>query len=275
MSLDKLCCGKFVGKIYMQEREDFCPTVAAPWSTPTRFIGNASQLQFNNEVETITKKDYTTPGGGTACTVTTTELKIALTMECIKAWTLAEIGFLGTSQYQNLAAQTGILETHRVNAACDLIVTQRMIDTSTAATAPVVTDVGGATTYVAGVDYNVVYSGSGIEITEMTTIPVGSDIEITYDSPVQTLGEILTKSAKNYRLIFVGVNEAEGDRPVRFEVKNVKFTPTSSFDIIGDEFAMLEVEGSVLRDECLMGTNAAGDQLSQYGNFTFGPSNIS
>jgi hypothetical protein len=72
---------------------------------------------------------------------------------------------------------------------------------------------------------------------------------------------MLTNSGDAYRLVFEGLNEARSDKPVIAELFRNKFDPTSGLGLISDDFGVLSLTGSVLKDPA-----KAGAGISKYMN---------
>ena len=69
-------------------------------------------------------------------------------------------------------------------------------------------------------------------------------------------------AAKDYEMVFVGLNEARSGKPVRIEAYRVKFGPAQALALIsGDEHASLEVTGKLQAD-----TRKTGVGVSTYFN---------
>lgn len=117
----------------------------------------------------------------------------------------------------------------------------------------------GDTTYAVDVDY--VVGNSGIRILEAGSITDGESIKISYTSLATTEVELLTVEGKTYRLVWDGVNEADS-KPCPVELYRIKFSPASAMALLGDDFAELPLEFTVLMDETKSGTG-----ISKYGKF--------
>jgi hypothetical protein len=67
-------------------------------------------------------------------------------------------------------------------------------------------------------------------------------------SAVNTVLTTFTSAVKERALFFEGLNTANANKPVRVEVYRVIFDPVQSLDLINDELAQFELEGSALYD---------------------------
>ena len=107
-----------------------------------------------------------------------------------------------------------------------------------------------------GTDF--VRSSSGIVLLKTGTFTAG-DIEVGYEKPEQCRLEGLTDAAKNYELIFEGLNEANSNSPVTVKLNRLVFAPGTDWSLIGTEFASIEFDGELLSDD-----SVTGDGLSKF-----------
>ena len=82
---------------------------------------------------------------------------------------------------------------------------------------------------------------------------------VSYTPVAEDIIQTLTTAAQTYTLVFDGLNEAQSGKPVIITMHKVKFSPTSAFDVIGDDFAGLEMTADLLAD-----TTITTSGLSQY-----------
>src|SRR5690606_5533711 len=117
-------------------------------------------------------------------------------------------------------------EEHTVNAYEELIPFTNVPNKTTI----IVTD-EVASEYDVNVDYLV--TNAGILITENSSIPLNSEILISYDFGDNWVIEAQTASQKNFEVVLDGVNVGEeGERSVVLQAWRVKFAPTDSFALI-------------------------------------------
>ena len=126
--------------------------------------------------------------------------------------------------------------------------------TGTGAAATAVLSTAGA--LAVGTDF--VRSSSGIVLLKTGSFTAG-DIEVGYEKPEQCRLEGLTDAAKNYELIFEGLNEANSNSPVTVKLNRLVFAPGTDWSLIGTEFASIEFEGELLSDD-----SVTGDGLSKF-----------
>lgn len=85
---------------------------------------------------------------------------------------------------------------------------------------------------------------------------------VTYTRNPQYIIQALVNSGTEYEMIFDGLNEVDSGNPFVGRYFRVKFSPTSGFNRIGNEFAEMQLNLTVLKDE-----NRIGAGLSQYAEF--------
>lgn len=83
---------------------------------------------------------------------------------------------------------------------------------------------------------------------------------VTTASGTSTI-EALTSAAKEYDVVFEGLNEARSGKAVTFHAFRWKMGPANSLDLIGSDFGKLDVVGKLLADQTIV---TAG--LSKYFN---------
>lgn len=255
MAINDLCCSLFRGKVYLQREGS---------GNPLLEVGNVTSFEVSHDLTEVEQENYQTLGGRACYLQYINSVNLSATLGCLKARNIA-LALQGQGEYENIAAGSVVDELHTVTAECELIDFNRVPDKSVTI---VVTDDTGTTTYVEGTDY--IVRGSGIEIAEGTTIPLASDILVSYDYGANSLITALTSGQGTYKLVFDGVNQGEdGQRPVVFKAFRVRFSPTETLSLIGDEFATLEVTGEVLIDS----SRTSDAAQSQYYEVEFGKIN--
>lgn len=216
-------------------------------------VGNCSSLELGIEEETKEQQDYTSPGGGLYDSVSRiTGMTASLTLHDMTAENVA-MAIRGTVNTVTSAAVTEEAHTAYPGA---IVALNNVPDSAETIT---VTDSTGTTTYVKGTDYEL--GNSGILITTGGAITAGTEIKVSYTSKGGKEVEALTVAASTYRLYWDGINEADGE-PMPVELYRVKFSPAAALSLIGDEFAEMQIEAAVLKDD-----TKAGVGVSQYAKF--------
>ncbi len=212
-------------------------------------LGNASKLEIKVKEGRKQLKDYTKPGGGSYASVARVDsATLEMTLHDLNKTNVARAVF-GTE-----SVVTGA-------AVLDEVVTAYKGGISTlahpGATAVVVTNSAGTTTYVANADYEV--RPGGILILDAGTIADAASLKVDYSFATYNKVEALTSAAQTLELFFEGLNEANSGKPVLVDVYRAQLSPTKALALLGDDFADLEVEAEVLKDPTKTGVG-----ISQY-----------
>lgn len=104
----------------------------------------------------------------------------------------------------------------------------------------------GRVTLTAGTDYEA--TGSGIRILSTAQATNGQPLSINYTSAALDVVEALTATAKEYEVIFEGLNEARSGKAVTVRVYRSKLGAAQNIGLIGEDFGALEVTGKLLKD---------------------------
>jgi len=214
-------------------------------------IGNAPQLVFNAEEEKNELPDYENPGGGIVASVSRiSRVSATVTFNDLRPENL-EFLLRGTKTVVTGSAVTGESHTASLDGYVRL---NGIIDPAQPVT---VKDSVGTTTFAEGSDY--VIMRGGLHIPSTSAIPDNSTILVDYTSLSGNKVEALTAGGKEFTMYFDGLNEGKNNTPVIVTVHRVKPAPFSNLPFIGNDFAAVDVQIDVLKDETITGSN-----LSQY-----------
>lgn len=223
-----------VGKVYIREYGAQAPML---------HIGNVSAVDLGVTTDTKEQRDYTTVGGGTVAEVhRISGVELSVTLHDLDKGNISR-AFLGTAS--SVAAGT-VTNEAVVAYVGGLIPLMHPVDTTQAATV-----VNGATTYVAGDDYEL--SSGGIIILSGGDIDDGDTLSVTYKRLAHDNIEAITDNAKEYEIYFEGMNEAKDGRPVNVHIYRTKLSPTDKLSLINDDFASFTVKSKLLRDNSKSG----------------------
>lgn len=223
-----------VGPIYMRDRNG---------SRGARQIGNVSSLAFSVNEETKELMDYTSAGGGTRNEKRRiTGVEVSITMHDLSPENLAMAMYGETSE-----VAAGSVVDEAVTAKHDELV---LLD-NVGATSVVVKNQAGDTTYTVDTDYTV--TSSGIIVLSTGTIADDASLKVSYDYPAQDVVQGLTSDAGEYELIFEGINEARSGKQATVVAHRVRFGAAANLDLIGDDYAGLELTGKLLSDDSQVG----------------------
>lgn len=207
---------------------------------PLLFVGNVSQLDLGVEEDEQSLRDYTQPGGGEYDNVRrVSSVTLAMTQWDLSKENLSR-ALRGSSSSLAGAAITDEAVVARLGGLVELA---RLPDPAVALT---VTNTAGSTTYLLGTDYE--RTPSGFIPLESGAITEAQALEVSYTALATDVVEALRSADQSYRLVFEGLNEAESGRAVVVRINRAKFGPLQNLPLIGDGFASITVNGSVLAD---------------------------
>lgn len=214
-------------------------------------IGQTSKVDFSVDEEKKELADNENPGGGVADSVSRIKsVKIGLTVHRLSPENLG-IALRGSTATQSAGAVAD--EEHLSVRPGGLV---PFVKTPDPAVAIVVKNDAGTVTYTEGVDYLI--TRAGIVVTDGGGIAEGSNISVSYTALKTMSVEALTATGQEMRFFFDGINEANG-LPMQVEAFRIKPGVAKGWSLIGDDFAGLEIEADVLKDEARTGSG-----LSQY-----------
>jgi len=216
-------------------------------------IGNCTQLEVSFDQEEISQADYTTAGGGTRNKVTrVNDVTGSLTMTDFTSANLA-LALRGTAVEQTVATVTD--EAHGTTGVDGSFVP---FDFQYDPAEAVTVTKADATPCVEGTDYTL--GNAGIIIVGTGNIDA-TGILVNYTKAAGEILEALTSSALEYRVVYDGINEAQGGKPFTVEMYRVKFSPVQGLGFIGDGFGEMPLEFTALTD-----TTKSGSGISQVMN---------
>lgn len=221
-------------------------------------VGNCSTLNFAVAENRITQPDYTSPGGGSAASVSRIdEVTGSLTLLDISPKNLS-LAYRGTER--EVTGGVNVTEEAHTAFPGGLVPFNDTPDISDTADIVVTLDPDGTpATLVENTDYEVTRAGIVIleTSTNVTDAAEGHPIEVSYPKADSVVMEALVNSGKEYRLVFDGLNEAQSGKAVTIIAHRVTFSPTQGTSFIGDEFAELPLEFSVLSDNTIVGASVS------------------
>lgn len=219
-----------VGPVYLRDRNGSGGLIP---------VGNVSELAYSASEEVKSQRNFQVAGGGNISDVrrvtdVTGKIKFAnLSAENIaRAWrgTVAGVSE-GTVTGEVIDVTKGALVPLARAGATTVVVTE---DTDT-----------DPATYVLSTDYEV--RPEGIWFPSTSTIP-GAKVRVAYANPGQDIVQILTQSAGEYEILFGGLNEALSGKPHVVRMYRARFGIPSEQSLIGDDYAGLELDFSLLFD---------------------------
>lgn len=227
---------------------------------PTDFMGLVSTAQESIEQSEIRLPDATNPFGGTYDSIARIDrFLLNMNLREINSRNLANVLYASINEVPS-AAVTGEKIFVGVGQTTSL---EKMPLTITA-----VTDAAtGLIEYEEDEDWRI--TGAGIEVIEgsalataiAAALPAEFQVEVDYTTATFDEVEVLTNSGEEYYLLMEGTNAVGEKGKFNAHYWRVKFSPTQSRDVIGNEdFMGLQVTAEVLREDA----RATSDVKSPY-----------
>lgn len=214
-------------------------------SGPMVEIGNVEEAVITVTEEEKSLKDFTSIAGGNRSSKQRIDnVEFALKMRDFSPENFAR-SVLGTTS--SVAAGAVVDESHAGVKQDGLVCTVYPIDTTVA---PVV-KVGAATKTVT-TDYLV--TPAGIIIVAGGGIADDDTVLVSYTKAASTVVEALVTAAKDFKIVLIGLNEAQSGRPVILYLHKVRLGAAASLALIGDDYAALDVKGELLADQAITTT---------------------
>lgn len=215
-----------------------------------RDVGNVPDLKLSFSTNTIEHKESRTGNR-------LVDMRLATDKSCTASITLEgfDADTLKAAMYATAteaAAGTGVEET--VVARLGKVVPLSKIKIS----AVVVKDETETATYVAGKNYTVDTETGTLYIMDAeeqaaagagaTVIADADDLVVTYNHAAQVKVEAFQDSQKTYSLMFLGLNTAKDNQPVRITIPNFRPDPLKDLSMISNELQQFVMEGAALAD---------------------------
>lgn len=245
------------GKIYVGDRD------TAGNVTVFRDVGNVPALRLTLETDTLEHKESRT--GQRLVDLRLTREKRARVTMTLEDFSKANLMMLlyGTSSTVAGAAVTNESLPSGL-AAGDIVSLAHPLIASTP-TPTIVDSTGSPLTLVAGSDYSIDYATGMVTIIDPTGFVQPFKANYTFES--EDIVPFFKQPVKERFLRFGGLNTANSDKHVSVELYRVVFDPVGNLDLINDELAQFEIEGSALYDE----TRDSNSALGGFGRIIQGP----
>lgn len=213
--------------------------------TAFRDFGNIPALRLTLETDTLEHKESRTGQRLTDLRLTR-ERRANLTMT-IESFSKANLMML---LYGTSSAVGGAVITDEVFPNSPALVAGDMVSLAHSLIDPVAAfsikdSAGSPLTLTNGTHYKVDKTGG---VVTMLATPGTPPYKATYTYVAEEVIPMFRQAPVERFLRFVGLNTANADKPVIVELYRVVFDPVGNIDLINDEFAQFEIEGSVLYD---------------------------
>ena len=111
-----------------------------------------------------------------------------------------------------------------------------------------VTVKANSTSLTLNTDYKLDATTGRIEILSIANMGSTGSLNVDYTAAAYESVIMFKDANKERALRFEGLNTADSERPVQIELYRIIFDPAGNLDVINDELAQFEIEGSVLVD---------------------------
>jgi hypothetical protein len=226
-------------------------------AAPMLPVGNCSAFALAPQTNTLQLPDYQNPGGG-----------IMNRIDRVSDWQLnysfhsfnAE-NFARCTRGIASSIAAGSVPAEAVVGYKGGYVPLKYIATAVASVEPV----GGGTPYVLGTDYTVDRGMLYVPATSAIPDPVAgaANFEVEYTRAAAKHVEGAVTSGKFYEMQFRGENEARSGKRVDLRAHKVSGGVISSFGLLGEEYGVGEVSGSLVYDAA----KATSSAVSGYFNW--------
>lgn len=208
-------------------------------------IGNCEELTTTAEIDQKTLMDSSVGGGGLLETMDRIKsVKVQMKLTNMSSANIAIVLRASVTSATSVAVTD---EAHEDIARGSLIRLARLPDL----TQPITLKKGATVIESAG---NWTALGAGIwPAPEATGLADGDDITVSYTALASDMLQALVRSSDEYRLLFSGMNEARGDKPIVATMHRLKFAP-GGLGLITDDFGRLQLDADLLSDPTVVGT---------------------
>jgi hypothetical protein len=227
-----------VGELWMRRRGQ---------AVPMRPVGNANQLQFAVEQNTITQQEFRSAGGGARNEIKRiTGVNASMQIFDLSPENIAMVLYGDTSTVPATDPESA------PSAKKQTVVSYKggliPLDYMNVTVVSVISTGGSPVTYVpTGATPDYIVQAGGVFIPDNSTIPNGTSIEITYHHGKQYVVEAMTNSGYEFEASFRGYNEARS-KHFSIDMWRMRFPPTEGISWVGDEFAQITASPSLLSD---------------------------
>ena len=211
-------------------------------------MGNASSLQIAIKDKPVTLQDFSKPGGGTYANVSRIDTAtLSMTLNDLNKTNLSRALYGADSAVVSGTATDEVVTAYK-NAIVPLA-------HPNAAAVVVKDSATGLITYVADTDYEV--RAGGIFILDAGGITSAEALKVSYTYAAYSKVEAMVNSAIILELHFEGLNEANSGKPVIVDVYRAQLRPAKALSLLGDKFADLQVDATILIDTTKSGTGVS------------------
>lgn len=232
------------GTLYLGSR-DTSGTV-----TTYQEVGNVPSITLGLETDVLEHKESTT--GQRLTDLRLIREKTATLSMTVESLTTANLQLLLYGTTNSIAGSSVVAEVIPTVAVGDVYKTDFPLISSVVVNAT-------AGTPTLNTHYTVDANGGMIEFISLAGLT--QPLNVDYNYAANTKVQFFKDSSKERFLRFSGLNTANSDEAVVIELYRVVFDPVGNLDLLSDELAQFDVEGSVLYDS----TRATDSTLGGFG----------
>lgn len=210
--------------------------------TAFRDLGNVPALKLSLKTDVIQHKESRTGQRLEDNRLTKDKMaEVTITLESFNKQNLMMLLY-GTSTSITTASITN--ETFPTVAVGDVVSLAHVLVKSSPT--PTIKNSAGSTTLVSGTDY-ILDPVAGM-VTMLSTAVTSQPYKANYDYDNADVVQIFKQPAQERFLRFVGLNTANSSKQIIVELYRVVFDPSSSLELINDDYNKFELNGSLLYD---------------------------
>ena len=216
---------------------------------PLLTVGNASALSFSFDEEKKTQKDYTSPGGGNANSLSRID-NFTGSLNMID-YTAANLALALRGAVTDITAAAVTDEAHdSAGVGGELIPFDFNYDPDIAVTVTL----DNATPCVEDTDYEL--TPNGILTIEGGNIDANG-VLVSYTKAVAEQLEALVDAGTEFKLFFDGMNESQNGISSAITLHRIKFSPAQGLQLLGDDYGEIPIEFEVLSDATQVGAGTS------------------
>jgi hypothetical protein len=221
-------------------------------ATVFRDLGNIPSLRLTLETDVLEHKESRTGNRLTDLRLQREKrARVTMTLESFTKANLMMLMYGTSASVSSGTASAEVLPSGLV-AGDSVSLSHPLIDAWTS----LVDSTGSPLTLVNGTNYTV-STGSGM-VTILDPTGFVQPFKANYTYFGEDIVPFFEQTQTERFLRFSGLNTANSNKPVVVELYRVVFDPVGTFDLINDEFAQFEIEGSVLYDSARDTNSALG-----------------
>jgi hypothetical protein len=221
-------------------------------ATIFRDLGNVPALRLTLETDVLEHKESRTGNRLTDLRLQREKrARVTMTLESFNKANLMMLMYGSSATVASGTASAELLPTGLV-AGDSIALSFPLVNVWTS----LVDSTGSPQTLIEGSDYRIDKNSGMVTILDPTGFV--QPFKANYSYLGEDIVPFFEQSQTERFLRFSGLNTANGNKAVVVELYRVVFDPVGTFDLINDEFAQFEIEGSVLYDSARDSNDSSG-----------------